>query len=81
MRISTVTLLVITLIGFASVGVRAEEPEHITGLNVPEAAAVPLSLSTVRQETLVIGEKSSSAPAANAVLHIDNNNRLVGLSN
>jgi hypothetical protein len=81
MRISTVALLVVTLIGFTSVGVRAEEPEHVTGHNVPEAAAVPLSLSTVRQESLVTGEKSSSSPAANAVLHIDNSNRLVGLSN
>jgi hypothetical protein len=82
MRISTVALLAVTAIVFTATGVRAEEPERANGYNVPETAVVPLSLAGMRHEILVAGgEKSSFAQMENSVLHIDDNNRLVGLSN
>jgi hypothetical protein len=82
MRISTVALLAITAIVFSATAVRSEEPEHVTDYNVPETSVVPLSLSAMRQDVLVDdGEKSSSAKMENSVMHIDDNNRLVGLSN
>jgi hypothetical protein len=82
MRFSTIALLAITAIVFSATAVRAEEPERVTGYNVPETVVVPLSLSGAHEEVLAAdGEKSSSAKMANSVMHIDDNNRLVGLSN
>jgi hypothetical protein len=82
MRFSTIALLAVTAVVFSATSIRAEEPERVTGYNVPETAIVPLSLSAAHQEVLVAdGEKSSSAKMANSVMHIDDNNRLVGLSN
>jgi hypothetical protein len=82
MRFSTIAWLAVTAIIFSATAVRAEEPERVTGYNVPEAAVVPLSLSAIRHEVLVAdGEKSLSAKIENSVMHIDDNNRLVGLSN
>ncbi len=82
MKFSTVALLAVTAIIFSATAVRAEEPERVTDYNVPETTVVPLSLSVMRQDVLVAdGEKSSSAKIENSVMHIDDNNRLVGLSN
>jgi hypothetical protein len=82
MKISTVALLAVTAIVFSATAVRAEEPERVTDYNVPEAVVVPLSLSAMHHEILAAdGEKSSSAKMENSVMHIDDNNRLVGLSN
>jgi hypothetical protein len=81
MKISTVALLAVTAIIFSATAVRAEEPERVTDYNVPETTIVPLSLSAMRHEVLVAdGEKSSSAKIENSVMHIDDNNRLFGLS-
>jgi hypothetical protein len=82
MRFSTIALLAITAIIFSATAVMAEEPERVSGYNVPEAAVVPLSLSAMHHEIFVAdGEKSSSTKMENSVIHIDDNNRLVGLSN
>ncbi len=82
MRFSTIALLAMTAIVFSATTVRSEEPERVTGYNVPENVVAPLSLSAMRHEVLVAdGEKSSSTQTEASVLHIDNNNRLVGLSN
>jgi hypothetical protein len=82
MRFSTIALLAVTAIVFSATAVRAEEPERVTGYNVPETVVLPLNLSAMRHEVSVVdGEKSSSAKMENSVMHIDDNNRLVGLSN
>ena len=82
MRFSTIALLAATAIVFSATTVRSEEPERVAGYNVPETSVVPLSLSAMRHEVLVAdGEKSSSTQTEASVLHIDGNNRLVGLSN
>lgn len=76
MRFSTIALLAVTAIVFSANAVKAEEPEHIN--NAPETTTVPLPdvLYAVAD-----GEKSSFAQIENAVIHVDGNNRLVGLSN
>jgi hypothetical protein len=82
MRFSTAALLAVTAIIFSAAGASAEEPERVAGYNVPETAVVPLSLSGMHHEILAAdGEKSSSAKMESSVMHIDDNNRLVGLSN
>ena len=82
MRFSTIALLAATAIIFSATAARSEEPERVNGYNVPETMIVPLSLSGASQEVLVAdGEKSSSTQMKDSVIHIDDNNRLVGLSN
>ncbi len=82
MRLSIIALLTVSAIIFSATAVRAEEPERITDYSVPESNIVPLSLSAMRHEVLVVdGEKSLSAKIENSVIHIDDKNRLVGLSN
>ena len=82
MRFSTIALLAITAIVFSATAVKAEEPQRVTGYSVPETTVVPLSLSAIHHEVLIAdGEKSSSAKMQNSVIHLDDNNRLVGLSN
>lgn len=82
MRLSTIALLTVSAIIFSATAVRAEEPERVTDYSIPESNLVPLSLSAIHHEALVAdGEKSLSAKIENSVIHIDDNNRLVGLSN
>ncbi len=82
MRFSTIALLAVTAIVFSASAARSEEPERASSYNVPETTIVPLNLLAMRHEVLIADrEKSTSAKAANSVMHIDENNRLVGLSN
>jgi hypothetical protein len=84
MRFFTVALLAVTAILVATPAARAEEPELVAGYNVPETTVVPVSFSIPSGGVVVVApdaEKSSSAKLSNSVLHIDENNRLLGLSN
>jgi hypothetical protein len=91
MKISTIALLAMTMIGLGATGVHAEEPERLNNRNVPEAIAVPLSVSLSSHEVILAAgfsdsnqlaaEKSVASQGGNSVIHVDENNRLVGLSN
>jgi hypothetical protein len=78
MKISTICLLAVTMIGLSATGLRAEEPERLA--SAPEAIVVPLDLSADRHEVMASAEKSATT-GENSVIHVDDNNRLVGLSN
>jgi hypothetical protein len=78
MKISTIVLLTATMIGLSATGLRAEEPEHFASM--PEAIAVPLDFSAGHHELMVAAEKSATT-VENSVIYVDDNNRLVGLSN
>ena len=78
MKISTICLLAVTMIGLSATGLRAEEPERFA--SVPEAIVVPLDFAAGHHEVMASAEKSA-ATGENSVIHVDDNNRLVGLSN
>ncbi len=78
MKISTICLLAMTMIGLSATGLRAEEPERLT--SAPEAIVVPLDFSADRHEVIASAEKSA-ATVESSVIYVDDNNRLVGLSN
>jgi hypothetical protein len=75
MKISTVACLTVAIACSIAPSVRSEEPEQ---LNRPEAISVPV-------ETVVSidadFEKSIAPQTDNTKIHLDDNNRLVGLSN
>jgi hypothetical protein len=72
MKISTVTCLAFALVGLVASAVHSEEPEQ---LNRPEAISVPVAPAEIDQE------KSAAPQTDNTTIHLDANNRLVGLSN
>jgi hypothetical protein len=78
MKISTICLLAVTMIGLSATGLRAEEPERLA--SAPEAIAVPLDFSAGHHEVIASAEKSTTT-VENSVIYVDDKNRLVGLSN
>jgi hypothetical protein len=77
MRISTIALFAMAVLCLAATGVRAEEPEQ----NSPETTVVPIEFSAVRHKMAISTDKATTTELDNSVIHVDDNNRLVGLSN
>jgi hypothetical protein len=77
MRISTIALFAMAMLCLAATGVRAEEPEQ----NLPETTVVPVEFSAIHHEVVISADKAATIEFDNSVIHVDDNNRLVGLSN
>jgi hypothetical protein len=77
MRISTIALFAMAMLCLAATGVRAEEPEQ----NSPETTVVPVEFAAHRHEVVISADKAATTEVDNSVIHVDDNNRLVGLSN
>jgi hypothetical protein len=79
MKISTICLLAVTMIGLSATGLRAEEPERLA--SAPEAIVVPVDFAADRHEVMASADDKSATTVENSVIYVDDNNRLVGLSN
>jgi hypothetical protein len=72
MKISTVACLALAVVGLVAPSAHSEEPEQV---NRPESVSVPVTAANTDRE------KSISPQTDNTTIHLDANNRLVGLSN
>jgi hypothetical protein len=72
MKISTVACLAVAVVGLVAPCAHSEEPEQ---LNRPESLSIPVTPTNIDRE------KSIAPQTDNTTIHLDDNNRLVGLSN
>jgi hypothetical protein len=72
MKISIVACLALTIVGLIAPSAHSEEPEQ---LGRPEAVSVPVASTNADRE------KSIASQVDSTIVHLDDQNRLVGLSN
>jgi hypothetical protein len=81
MKISTIVLLVLTMLALVAPNARSEELERLNNPDVLQTIIVPLDFATSRHEVLASADKSATTQLESSVIHVDDNNRMIGLSN